>query len=483
MTKLKGCLSICALCIVVGGVFYAFISSQKGVRIRHSDENSSRRHPESSQNLENDDRIVVPETVTLTDQRGTDHSLEEEEDHEPRVMKEKPKEEEQSIKDSAPSPSGPSHVMDNTTSAQKEKVEEQITSKSVDYPSPARILNFDPYGLDSLVVIHIQKTGGSDFLRHMITATRDGRYLCLLPDDTQTDIQNNSVGHKGITGRGIMCPRDPDKPSGEQWLVCEKNLGWICQLHTSFSEYKVCLPKLTNPKVNPKSNFHYSVILRHPVLRYLSEYLHFQRNATWAKRRVCGGKQVTDAEMPPCYPGFYEKKPWPNMTIDKFLSCKSNWANNRQTRMLTDLESIGCYGNTLHPPEEKDRLMLASAKNNLRDFAFFGLTEYQNASRALFEYTFDVKLKLKAEQRALSSLHSAPILQRLWNNSKLYERIATVNKLDMQLYEYALQLFAERVKSIGFEIDQDVVSKEIESMKPDDSRKKFKRLNLHEFES
>lgn len=429
-----------------------------------------------------DGRIVVPETIILTDQHVTDK---EEQRVEPKPKLKFPVQRKQEAGNTLPKPRV---FVYNSSTAQQvvaKKGKQFIgPSESVDHPTgKPNLLNFDLYGLDSLVFIHIQKTGGSDFLRHLVTATRDGRYLCLLPKDKQMDIQNNSIGRKGIVGRGIMCPRDPAKPDGEQWLICEKNLGWVCQLHSSYTEYKACLPKLNNGMVNPNSRFLYATILRHPVLRYLSEYLHFKRGAKWAKKGICGGKEVKEAEMPPCYPDFYNKKPWPNLTMDKFLACQSNWANNRQTLMLADLEPLGCYGNTLHPPEEKDRLMLESAKENIRKFAFFGLTEYQRESCALFERTFGVKLKLETEQRAMSALHSAPILQTLWNDSQLYDQIAAVNHLDMELYEYALQLFVERVKTtLGREIDLDIVSKEIESMRPEDVAKvenKYKRFNLH----
>ena len=29
---------------------------------------------------------------------------------------------------------------------------------------------FDPYGSDTVVYVHIQKTGGSEFLKHLVTA-------------------------------------------------------------------------------------------------------------------------------------------------------------------------------------------------------------------------------------------------------------------------------------------------------------------------
>ena len=170
------------------------------------------------------------------------------------------------------------------------------------------------------------------------------------------------------------------------------------------------------------------------------------------------------------------------------MACSSNWGNNRQTRMLSDLESLGCYGNKFHPPEEKARLMLQSAKDNLRNFAFFGLTEYQEETRLLFEKQFGIRLKLETQQRSMSALHSAPILQDLWNNSELYDEIAEVNRLDMELYEYALELFSERVKTVlGIEIDPDRISDQIESIDVSDLRRaanKFRKYNLHrEFEN
>lgn len=45
--------------------------------------------------------------------------------------------------------------------------------------------------------------------------------------------------------------------------------------------------------------------------------------------------------------------------------------------MLADLTLIGCYNNSLMNKEERDRIMLASAKQNLLSIAFFGLTEFQ----------------------------------------------------------------------------------------------------------
>ena len=42
-------------------------------------------------------------------------------------------------------------------------------------------------------------------------------------------------------------------------------------------------------------------------------------------------------------------------------------------------------------PEERDTVMLYSAKDNLRKMTFFGLTEFQEQSQYLFEETFNLK--------------------------------------------------------------------------------------------
>lgn len=68
---------------------------------------------------------------------------------------------------------------------------------------------------------------------------------------------------------------------------------------------------------------------------------------------------------------------WMGVQLDEFMSCDSNLATNRQTRMLSDLALVGCYNKSTAPAHERDRIMLASAKRNLAAMSYFGLTEYQ----------------------------------------------------------------------------------------------------------
>ena len=61
----------------------------------------------------------------------------------------------------------------------------------------------------------------------------------------------------------------------------------------------------------------------------------------------------------------------------------------------------------------------------------------------------------------------------------MYQEVANANRLDMELYKYALELFAVRLKAIGQEIDRSKVRKAIQVLNPDavaQTAKKFQRL-------
>ncbi len=343
-------------------------------------------------------------------------------------------------------------------------------------------IKFDPQGNDTLVFVHIQKTGGSQFSRHLVTLKRHGRSLC-------TDSPPDGPPHRRLVlpkKDYSFCPRSTNWQSQEdQWLVSGKTVGWVCGVHAFYTEFKSCLQfgssKAAARGVSTGRHFHYITLLRHPVLRYISEYLHVQRGAKWSNRHECGGREVTDAEMPPCYPGYYEGESWTNVSLVDFYSCESNWANNRQTMMIADLESVGCFSRTAYTPEIRKEMILESAKNNLaRHFDYFALTEYMDESSLLFEKTFGMEFGEKLEQRPLSDLHSAPLLQSLWDSQNIYDKIARANSLDMELYDYALRLFSARATAVGIDIDYDKVEKEIEVLDPKrvaNTARKFTRLN------
>lgn len=186
-----------------------------------------------------------------------------------------------------------------------------------------------------------------------------------------------------------------------------------------------------------KRRYFYVTLLRDPVARMVSEWRHVQRGATWrTSRHWCGGRTPGPEELPACYTGA----DWKGVTLDQFLSCPYNLALNRQTRMLADLTLVGCYNSSILTQQERDVLMLASAKENLRKTAFFGVCENQTVSQYLFETTFGLFFRKSFIQ--LNQTRSSLALSGL-NESSL-QRIRELNHLDMELYEYAVQLMSER---------------------------------------
>lgn len=79
----------------------------------------------------------------------------------------------------------------------------------------------------------------------------------------------------------------------------------------------------------PNRKFYYITLLRDPVSRYLSEWRHVQRGATWkTSLHMCDGRTPTPEELPSCYEG----SDWSGCTLQQFMDCPYNLANNRQVR-------------------------------------------------------------------------------------------------------------------------------------------------------
>ncbi|XP_053570653.1 heparan-sulfate 6-O-sulfotransferase 2 [Bombina bombina] len=188
-------------------------------------------------------------------------------------------------------------------------------------------------------------------------------------------------------------------------------------------------------KANTARNFYYITILRDPVSRYLSEWRHVQRGATWkASLHVCDGRSPTSNELPSCYTG----DDWSGCSLKEFMDCPYNLANNRQVRMLSDLSLVGCYNLSVMPEDQRNKVLLDSAKENLKQMAFFGLTEFQRKTQYLFEKTFNMHFISPFTQFNSTRASSVEI------DDQTQKRIETLNFLDMELYEYAKDLFLQR---------------------------------------
>ncbi|XP_051464228.1 heparan-sulfate 6-O-sulfotransferase 3 isoform X2 [Apus apus] len=283
-----------------------------------------------------------------------------------------------------------------------------------------RRVRFDMRGRDVIVFLHIQKTGGTTFGRHLVRNIRlEQPCYC-------------RAGQKKCA-----CHR----PGGDKdtWLFSRFSTGWSCGLHADWTELTSCVPaamdSLKSVRVRPGKNFYYITMLRDPVSRYLSEWKHVQRGATWkTSLHMCDGRSPTPDELPTCYEG----DDWSGVSLQEFMDCTYNLANNRQVRMLADLSLVGCYNLTSMNESERNTILLQSAKNNLKNMAFFGLTEFQRKTQYLFERTFNLKFISPFTQLNVTRASNVDI------DEDVRQRIEELNFLDVQLYEYAKDLFLQR---------------------------------------
>ncbi|XP_072251651.1 heparan-sulfate 6-O-sulfotransferase 2 isoform X1 [Leuresthes tenuis] len=282
-----------------------------------------------------------------------------------------------------------------------------------------RVVDFNIKGDDVIVFLHIQKTGGTTFGRHLVR---------------NIQLERPCECHAGQ--KKCTCFRPGKK---ETWLFSRFSTGWSCGLHADWTELTSCVPSRMDsreaPKNQPSRNYYYITILRDPVSRYLSEWRHVQRGATWkASLHVCDGRSPTLSELPSCYSG----DDWSGCSLQEFMDCPYNLANNRQSRMLADLSLVGCYNVSVMSEDERWAVLLESAKRNLRGMVFFGLTEYQRKTQYLFEQTFN--LEFIAPFTQLNGTRAASVEVP----PETQHRIRQLNRWDVELYEYARDLFLQR---------------------------------------
>ena len=150
-------------------------------------------------------------------------------------------------------------------------------------------------------------TGGTTFGKHLVQ---------------DLDIENPCVCNEDR--KKCKCVR-PDAKSEELWLVSRYSTGWKCGLHADWTELNDCLNaelfyyqsnndplnrdqgKIQTNQVNrlvQNRRYLYITFLRNPVRRFISEYKHVQRGATWrSSRHLCSGRPPSYDELPPCYNG------------------------------------------------------------------------------------------------------------------------------------------------------------------------------------
>ncbi len=269
---------------------------------------------------------------------------------------------------------------------------------------------------DTLAFLHIQKTSGSFWI---------------------DEIQNNLLAHTDLHSWSNVCLLN----------VCRWFWNFYeffgCDIHAGYNELSNCLD---NVIINI-GKLHMITILRNPLDRYVSEFQHVKRGATWERAvRACNEQPIYSNS---CYSGFTD---WSNVSWNDFLGCEYNLANNRQVRMLANYNELGCdrlkcwlksSNCSLEMKIKYEDDLLENAKKNLLAMSFFGLTEYQSLSQYLFEKTFKNKFKFAKPFSVNKNRLGSKLLETVYKSS--INEIEENNHLDVKLYEFATKIFFQRV--------------------------------------
>lgn len=90
-----------------------------------------------------------------------------------------------------------------------------------------RDYNFDIEGDDVLVFLHIQKTGGTTFGKHLVK---------------NIDLKRPCECYKGRK----KC--DCENSKKEIWLFSRYSTGWVCGLHADWTELNACVNEMMDKK-------------------------------------------------------------------------------------------------------------------------------------------------------------------------------------------------------------------------------------------
>ena len=163
----------------------------------------------------------------------------------------------------------------------------------------------------------------------------------------------------------------------------------------------------------------YVTMLREPVSRVASMY-HFIRGNPkhWLHDELVGS----------------------GMGLEEFARTAADpGVDNQQTRLIA---GIGA-GELEQPPSELGPEALETAKRNLRAFLVVGLTERFNESFILLRRALDWRLPMYMSVNAARATESEPV------DEEAVAAIRARNRLDLELYDFACELFEGAVAAYG----------------------------------
>jgi hypothetical protein len=128
--------------------------------------------------------------------------------------------------------------------------------------------------------------------------------------------------------------------------------------------------------------------------------------------------------------------------------------------MLADHELATCWDKKKYSREQRDQILLESAKSNLRNFSYFGLNEFFVESGSLFEETFGVVFGNPVQKQSFNSSYACHSISSLMRDEEvdIFKKVVQNNLLDLELYKYALDIFGTRMRAMGKELDTDTLN-------------------------
>ncbi len=293
-------------------------------------------------------------------------------------------------------------------------------------------INFD-IEHDVLVFLHIQKTGGTKFSMNIINHLQ-------IYDPVKSDwkkacrLKSESIKELRFKNHVYICPR---VRSTENWFFTWHTFDYlVCGNHADFMRLQNCLPHLYQNK--SVRSYEYISIIREPVKRYISELGNLRRKHIWDfSKNACNheGKSTLDK----C---FGENRT--NLSLNRFLtSCGSHVSKNRLVRWFASYNETARDCTIFEP--RQSRFLLQTAKENLLKLKYFAITEYQQLSQKLFEATFK-NLKFSKALEQSNNQYAEDYLTQFNESDDVLNTIKKANSLDIEFYEYALEIFFERLK-------------------------------------
>jgi uncharacterized protein (DUF2344 family) len=190
----------------------------------------------------------------------------------------------------------------------------------------------------------------------------------------------------------------------------------------------------------------YFTRIRNPIDRYISEWQFYVQDQRW--ELVINSDLYCKESVKYCFQSENKKI---NITLEKMLTC--DLSKNRQTMMLAlyDFDKNKCHLQNL-----TDSNLLERAKSGLDSLFTFGLTEYQKESSELLfktmSCTSDINKTIYKFDEEVTQDETVAEKTRKSIQAHLIEKIKEINKLDVQLYDYAKEIFFKRLKLYNISI-------------------------------